>query len=94
MNGNLKESPSKYSLPYSVSNKQLDNTVLDLIGHYPQKRENGLIGFLVCFYVDYLQKSPNHSPLCIHSFLFCDHEVLPLEKESVFPHPLNLFCPS
>jgi len=39
MNGNLKESPSKYSLPYSVSNKQLDNTVLDLIGHYPQKRK-------------------------------------------------------
>lgn len=92
MNGNLKESSSKYSLPYSVSNKQLDNTVLGLIGHYPQKRENGLIGFLVCFYVDYLQKPPNNSPLCIHSLLLCDPEAPPLEKESVFPHPLNLFC--
>ena len=44
-------------------------------------RENGLIVFLVFFYVDYLQKSPNHSPLCIHSFLFCDHEAPPLQKE-------------
>ena len=91
MNGNLKENPSNLVF-HTVSNKQLDNSVLDLIGHYPQKRENGLIGFLVCFYIDYLQKPPNNSPLCIHSFLFCDLEAPPLEKGSVFPHPLNLFC--
>lgn len=48
----LKESPSsKYSLLYSVSNKQLGNTVLDLIGHYPWKKGkwiNWFPGLLLC----------------------------------------------